>query len=291
MPADKTIRTRFAPTPSGFLHQGNAFNFILTWLLAKKQNGNILLRIDDMDSTRSRPEYIDDVFANLEWLELSWNEGPKNATEFNTHYSQKLCLEDYRQNLAKLSTDLYSCDCSRSQIKLQSGSLIYPGICRHKRLAYVKDKTSRKIIIQDDDLFSQTGDITLWRKDDLPAYQLVSVLEDEWQKINLVVRGMDLALSTKIQLYLAKKLSCQFFPHATIIHHPLLADQFGNKLSKSQGASDLRTLRLSAGHTEKRAEIFRNFCQFFQLPISQRADELLKLDDSIVSRLWRMDLE
>ena len=81
-----TIRTRFAPTPSGFLHWGNAFSFVLTWLYARKHGGEILLRIDDLDSLRKRPEHVQDVFRSLEWLELDFDLGPSGPDEFEAKY-------------------------------------------------------------------------------------------------------------------------------------------------------------------------------------------------------------
>ncbi|NJL14359.1 MAG: hypothetical protein HC913_16005 [Microscillaceae bacterium] len=76
------LRTRFAPTPSGFLHEGNAFSFVLTWLAARHFGGKIHLRIDDLDQTRCRPEYVEDIFRSLDWLGLDWDSGPQGVDDF-----------------------------------------------------------------------------------------------------------------------------------------------------------------------------------------------------------------
>ena len=95
-------RTRIAPTPSGYLHPGNAWSFLLTWLLARRDGGSIHLRIDDMDTARFRPEYIEDIFASLEWLGLDWDTGPRSLTEIQSTHSQHLRLERYRLQSRRL---------------------------------------------------------------------------------------------------------------------------------------------------------------------------------------------
>lgn len=272
------IRSRIAPTPSGHLHLGNAFNFILTWVLTKKQRGELLLRIDDMDSSRTRLDYIDDIFHCLEWLGIDWQLGPTSPSDFVTHHSQQLKTELYRQELNKLSQRiaLYPCDCSRKMIETHSMDGKYSGLCRLAKKEHLPLHTALRLWIDEEALHQQVGDIVIWRKDDLPAYQLVSVLEDEWNKINLIVRGEDLFESTMIQRYLANKLDCHFFPQATIFHHSLLKNDSGQKLSKSQGALDLREWR--GRKEEGRREAIRQFCHFFQLPIVDTLTELLDLD-------------
>ncbi|MEQ8535610.1 MAG: glutamate--tRNA ligase family protein, partial [Imperialibacter sp.] len=94
--------TRFAPTPSGFLHIGNIYSFLITWLLARKNNGQILLRIDDLDQERVRPEYVENIFRTLEWFGLDWDLGPSSVEQFEKEYSQLRRMEWYEAALQKL---------------------------------------------------------------------------------------------------------------------------------------------------------------------------------------------
>jgi glutamyl-tRNA synthetase len=96
------LRTRIAPTPSGFLHAGNAWSFLIAWLCARSRGGPVALRIDDLDAERFRPEYLEDVFASLEWLGLDWDEGPRDPGEFRARYGQRLRLGAYRKALEAL---------------------------------------------------------------------------------------------------------------------------------------------------------------------------------------------
>ncbi len=113
------LRTRLAPTPSGFLHVGNALNFLLTEALAKRAGGTILLRIDDLDAERVRPEYVQDIFDSLHWLDISWQEGPRNPAELADRWSQHLRLARYHTLLGQLRElgALYACDCTRQTVE------------------------------------------------------------------------------------------------------------------------------------------------------------------------------
>lgn len=276
--ADEAIRSRIAPTPSGFLHLGNLFNFILTWTVTRQHRGELTLRIDDMDSTRCRLEYIDDIFQLLEWFELDWDHGPKNTTDFLQNYSQRLRTELYRQQLQPLQEYSYGCDCSRTQIKEHSPLGIYFGHCRQLKKKSIPQQTALRLLVDQKDLFDQAGDFVIWRKDDLPAYQLVSVIEDQLAKTNLIIRGEDLMLSTRCQRYLAELLHFDNFLSCKIVHHPLMLDQAGKKLSKSQGSADLRSWRMGANPTEMKQKVIHLFCQFFHLPQVNTLQELQSLD-------------
>ena len=130
------LKTRLAPTPSGFLHIGNGASFVATWALARASEGQILLRIDDLDAERMRTEYVDDIFKTLDWLGLDWDEGPFSTDDFAKNWSQHLRLEAYEkalQNLQKTG-DLYVCNCSRKNIRERSTNGLYPNTCRQNRL-------------------------------------------------------------------------------------------------------------------------------------------------------------
>ena len=112
------MRTRIAPTPSGYLHAGNAVNFLLTAELARLHGGSLLLRIDDLDAERARPEYLDDIFHSLEWLGIAWHEGPRDAADFQRNWSQRTRIGRYQVLLDQLRRGghLYACTCSRKEL-------------------------------------------------------------------------------------------------------------------------------------------------------------------------------
>jgi glutamyl-tRNA synthetase len=120
------LRTRIAPTPSGFLHLGNALSFITTWLWARASKGQIALRIDDLDGPRTQEAFVDDIFEQLHWMGLDWDEGPFNRAELEKNHSQSLRLPRYREALSALlnTSDrrVFSCECSRSELAAQGAS-------------------------------------------------------------------------------------------------------------------------------------------------------------------------
>ena len=153
-----TLKTRLAPTPSGFLHIGNGAAFVATWALARACEGEIMLRIDDLDAERMRPEYIEDIFKTLDWLGLDWDEGPFSVGDFFKNWSQHLRLDVYEKALNDLAKTgcMYTCTCSRKDIRLNSTNGLYPNTCRNNRLVadneaikYEKN-TARRINIGDD---------------------------------------------------------------------------------------------------------------------------------------------
>jgi glutamyl-tRNA synthetase len=247
--------TRIAPTPSGFLHLGNAFNFLLTEKLAKKHGGKILLRIDDIDAERKRPEYIRDIFESLEWLEVEWQLGPRNPEEFESGWSQHLRIGKYNEALIRLweHHQLYACSCSRKQLQEKNDCR-----CREKKIPIDAPDTALKLhvpsgtIIQFDDehlgpqripLEDATGALVIRRRDGLPSYQLVSVVDDLHFGIDYIVRGADLLPSTAAQIFIARQLGAARFGELKFLHHVLLPDNHGQKLSKSEGAYSLKSMR------------------------------------------------
>lgn len=233
------VRSRLAPTPSGYLHLGNLLNFVITWCLTRKNSGTLLLRIDDLDALRARPEYVDEIFFTLDWLGFDWDAGPYSPDDFTKNYSQRLKTEEYRASLSLFPG--YACSCSRQTIA-QRTNAPYDGHCRNLNLPLIKDQTQWRVRESD-----PAHDIVLWRKEDLPSYQLVSLLEDLHFGSTLIVRGEDLKDSTEMQKRLATMLGSKGTPfmEATFIHHPLLLDSNGEKLSKSAGASSLKYMRES----------------------------------------------
>ncbi|WP_321493128.1 glutamate--tRNA ligase family protein [uncultured Desulfobacter sp.] len=252
--------SRIAPTPSGFLHIGNAVNFLVTWAIVRSRNGSLQLRIDDMDGIRFRPDVLEDIFTSLDWLGIDWDTGPTGPDDFYQNFSLNEKKEYYRdrlQELDKKEKNSFVCRCSRASIKKVSSNGLYPGICRNAGLLFkpgshvvrlrVDDNTSIQVNNQNIDLARELGDFILWRKDDQPSYHLASLLEDEQGGINFIVRGQDLLFSTAAQIYLARCFGFTSFPACRFIHHDLVLGKNGEKLSKSRGAYSLKDLRQSGG--------------------------------------------
>lgn len=259
----KKIQTRIAPTPSGFLHIGNGLSFLYTWLLVRKIGGKLQLRIDDIDNVRTRKEYVQDIFDSLAWVGLDWDLGPQDLQSFEKQYSQQHRISLYNQSLNRLKAKghLYACTCSRSQIKKRSGNGLYPNTCRPLELDLDALKTAWRLkapalpLTINDYLLSSPqislataiGDFVIRKKDKKPAYQLVSLVEDIEIGTNLIVRGEDLLTSTAAQCHIASLLGEEQFGQIAFIHHPLLLDDDGQKLSKSAGAPALKSIRAQGG--------------------------------------------
>jgi glutamyl-tRNA synthetase len=238
--------TRIAPTPSGYLHLGNAVNFALISLLASRWEAEVALRIDDMDSTRARPEFVDDIFATLDWLGISWSEGPQDRAEFERDYSMAGRTAYYRSQLELLRAaglQVFACSCSRADLAA-SGGLRCAGSCVSAGLEFETDRTALRLRIPDRtvvemgatamDLPAVHGDVVLWRRDGLPSYHLVSVIEDRDLGVTDIVRGSDLLESSALHAWLAPYLDAPNVAEANYVHHGLIADDDGHKLSKSR---------------------------------------------------------
>jgi glutamyl/glutaminyl-tRNA synthetase len=251
------VITRIAPTPSGYLHLGNCVNIQLIALLAERVQARIALRIDDADADRYRREYLDDIFRVLDRLGVDWQIGPRTADDFEAGFSQRDRREYYRSQLDTLRLETYACTCSRSMIKA-AGSRTCVGECRQRRLPLMAGRSALRVHVpagtvvevagSDIDLAAAMGDFVLWRRDDLPAYQLVSTIEDRDLGTSLIVRGADLMDSTAAQVFLARGLGADSVERAVVVHHDLITDDEGGKLSKSQldsGPLDLTDRRVA----------------------------------------------
>jgi len=247
------LRGRIAPTPSGYLHLGNALNFALTWLWVRKAGGSLRLRIDDSDTTRSKPEYISDIFETLNWMGLDWDEGPKTPDEQERQYSQAPRAMRYSEVIQQLTGTgkVYACECSRKDLLLRSCN------CREKNIELKRPDTALRIItplqpvivedvkngVREINLTEEMKDFVIRRRDGIPAYQVCSLTDDIDFGTTLILRGIDLLSSTAAQLYLASLLGDKTFPAISFYHHPLLHDIEGKKLSKSAGSLSLKTMR------------------------------------------------
>lgn len=238
--------TRIAPTPSGFLHEGNRRNFALTAQMAREHDLTLALRIDDIDAARYRAEYVYDIFAVLHEMDISWTVGPRDVEDFERHWAQRSRLDIYRtirDDLRGSALATYVCRCSRQAMASHRGGGC-PAGCWTRDLPLVAGESCLRARIGDNctvtvegvdlDLTGSMGDFVVWRRDDLPAYQLVSVVEDERLGTTHIVRGEDLLASSAAQILLAQALNYTAVPTAHFFHHPLVLDANGHKLSKSQ---------------------------------------------------------
>ena len=301
---NQKIISRIAPTPSGFLHAGNVYNFLLTYLFTRAFDGILHLRIDDYDLPRYRRQYVENIFRVLDMLGVDFDGGPGGVGEFEAEFSSKFRLGAYKNALKKLEQKgvCYACECSHS-MKNSFKNGIYTRVCADKNLKFKKNETAMRLstidgaqinvrqnLINFDALgcgfgggkpgdkkfnlnavenpkkcilnsansdglnltdeaafetekFAQTqsvnlaqnlGDFVVWKKDDTPAYNLASLVDDEILGVNLLVRGEDLLACSAAQKYMAQMLG-YVFENANFIHHGLLV-QSGKKLSKSSRA-------------------------------------------------------
>lgn len=250
------LRTRLAPTPSGYLHTGNALSFLLTAELAQRAGGRLRLRIDDLDGARVRPQYLENIFQTLHWLGIDWQDGPRDPTDFQQHFSQHLPArlaryEALLQALTAVPGAVYACTCSRAELAVTTPDGRYAGTCRARALPLntpgaawrLRVPVEAQVAWSDGRLGPQAvavaeavGDFVVRKKDGLPAYQVASVADDVADGTTLIVRGADLLPSTAAQLWLAQVAGAAYaaFGQTNFLHHPLVLDDTGRKMSKSQ---------------------------------------------------------
>jgi glutamyl-tRNA synthetase len=236
----KGSRLRMAPTPSGFLHAGNAFNFILNWLAARGGGGgmtsfsaSLFLRIDDLDADRKRPDYVQDVFDTLQWLQLDFDQDPVFQSD-----PQRMILYETILSRLRERNLLYACRKSRRELEPFGGQ--YPEAFRKQGLALDQPDVAWRIITP---ASFPMPDFVVRRRDGIPAYQIASLADDLEMGITHLIRGADLETSTRAQQYLAQCLGEKSFEKIRFLHHPLLTGPDGLKLSKSAGSSSLKALR------------------------------------------------
>lgn len=266
-----TIIGRFAPSPSGRMHLGNAFSCLLAWLSARSAGGEIVLRQEDLDPARCRRAYADQLEEDLLWLGLDWDRGGSAGGDA---YYQSNRREIYAAYLERLEAQglLYPCFCSRGELHAPSaphasdGTLLYSGACRNLTPAQQAERAklrkpalrirvpNREIAFTDglqgeyrENLARDCGDFILRRSDGVHAYQLAVVVDDALMGVNQVVRGRDLLSSTPRQLWLQELLG---LPHPSYCHVPLLLSGDGRRLSKRDRDLDLGAIRASGASPE-----------------------------------------
>lgn len=257
---------RFAPSPTGRMHMGNLFTALLGWLSVRSRGGRYVLRIEDLDPQRSRPEYARLIEEDLRWLGLDWDEGGLAGSGPNGPYSQSLRKDFYMGALERLCAAgwVYPCRCTRAELHAteaphaSDGRVIYAGTCRPAGgppfpAPAVEGQTLRlwvpEVAVDFDDavfghrsinLAREWGDMVLRRADGAFAYQLAVVVDDALMGVTEVVRGADLLPSSAPQIYLHRLLEQ---PRPAFAHVPLLCNHRGIRLSKRDSALSMETLR------------------------------------------------
>lgn len=262
-----TLVTRFAPSPTGRLHLGHALSAMIGWRRARDGGGRFLVRIEDIDAMRCRPDYERAIYEDLAWLGLDWEHPVRRQSEH---------MSDYAAALGRLEQGglIYPCFCTRKAIEAEIAAAdaapqgpdgpLYPGTCRaltpdarHQRIAEGRpyairldsqaaaarvgalawEEESAGAVAADPMAF---GDIVLARKETPTSYHLAVTVDDALQGVTLVTRGRDLFAATAIHRTLQQLLD---LPTPRYAHHRLLTDAMGRRLAKRDGAESLAALR------------------------------------------------
>jgi glutamyl/glutaminyl-tRNA synthetase len=263
--------TRFAPTPSGFLHIGNIYSFITTHHLAKKYGAKVLLRIDDLDRERYKLRFAQDIFDTLNFLEIPYDQGPKDISDFEQNHSQIHRLPLYNSSMDELKNKkvLFACDCSRKKIEKLNPKGYYTGFCLRRNLPFdqaeitwrIKAKMHIDVPFTELNLGMVNGklpgiltDFVVRKKDGMPSYLLTSLVDDLHYGVDLIVRGKDLWGSSIAQVFLSKFLPENTFAENTFHHHQLIHGNNNQKLSKSSDVTSIQLLRKTG---KKKEDIYQ----------------------------------
>ena len=265
---NKRIVTRFAPSPTGLLHLGHAYSAKLSHDFARERGGRFLLRMEDIDQTRCKPEYVDQIIDDLRWLGLTWDGQVRRQSE---HF------DDYRRALDHLEREglLYPCFCSRKEIQEEIArsahaphgpeGFHYPGTCRElsaeergqkiaagdsfalrldmqQALSRLAAPLSWHDLIKGKQVATPEilGDVVLARKDTPASYHLSVVVDDADQGVSHVIRGEDLFYATHLHRLLQHLLN---LPVPDYLHHPLIVDENGKRFSKRNQSVTLKHFR------------------------------------------------
>lgn len=276
------VVTRFAPSPTGLLHLGHAYAALFAWRAARRAGGRFLLRIEDIDGSRSRPEFVAAISGDLAWLGLDWDGEIRRQSEH---------IDDYRRELDRLRADalVYPCFCTRAAIAAEiaraaaaphgSEGPRYPGTCRGlpeaERRARIaagesyafrldvtraaarvgaldwEDAEAGRMVADP----SSHGDVVLARKDAPTSYHLAVTVDDALQGVTLVTRGKDLFAATHVHRLLQALLD---LPTPRYWHHRLMTDADGQRFAKRDRALTIRALR-EAGRTPAEVRALAGF--------------------------------
>lgn len=265
-PTSGNVKGRFAPSPSGRMHMGNVYAALMSWLSAKSKGGTWLLRIEDLDPQRSKPQFARLIEDDLHWLGLDWDEGGLDDMGPAGPYSQSRRSDIYERYLNTLRDKglLYKCRCTRADILAtqapheSDGRVAYKGVCRPVQSppftyrpdapgatrVYVPDLTVSFNDLtygpQSVNLQRHCGDFIVRRADGAWAYQLAVVIDDALMGVTEVVRGSDLLLSAAQQIYLYQLLG---LPQPQFSHLPLICNADGQRLSKRDHSQSMEYMR------------------------------------------------
>lgn len=261
---------RLAPSPTGLLHLGHARTFLVAWWRARSLGGRLLMRLEDLDGPRAKPEMSEAALRDLAWLGLDWD-GPDYVQSAGLAEISAAAADLERRGLA------YACVCSRADVRsAQSAPQLgdseprYPGTCRGRfaSVAAAQSETGKdaglrlcvpdgEVIVKDEllgergfDVQAEVGDFLIAKRDLAPAYQLAVVVDDARQGVTEVVRGEDLFSSAARQNLLQQALG---LPAVRYVHVPLVLDESGRRLAKR--SDDLSLQELRAGGTDPRAVV------------------------------------
>ena len=260
----RAYRGRIAPSPTGFLHLGHASTFWQAFERARGHVGVLIFRNEDLDAQRCRSEFVQAMVEDLRWYGIEWQEGPDVGGAFGPYTQSErraLYLDAWRRLLA--GGWIYPCSCSRRELAQAASAPhddndepVYPGTCRNRRLAATSpagvnwrfrvpdgervEFVDRRVGLQTFEAGRDFGDFAVWRRDDVPAYQLAVVVDDAAMQVSEVVRGEDLLRSTARQILLQRALELL---SPDYYHCQLLEDDSGVRLAKRHDALSLRTLR------------------------------------------------
>lgn len=311
----KPVVGRLAPSPTGALHLGHARTFLIAWLAARSGGGRIVLRIEDLDGTRSRPWAVDQAIADLRWLGLNWDEGPDVGGP-NGPYLQSQRTGVYQEALETLqrAEQVYPCTCTRADIERAASAPhageagpAYPGTCSARSardaLAIGDRPHCWRFRVPDrpvdwDDRFlgrvslrpHREGDFVVARSNGAFAYQLAVVVDDRAMRVNQVVRGDDLVPSTPRQLLLSEALG---WPVPEFAHVPLVVDREGQRLAKRDESIKIGAVRESGGAPRWLVGILARSCGWSDsVEPSWPADWLDRFDLARVPRTaWPLPVE
>ena len=278
---DRTV-TRFAPSPTGYLHIGHAYSALFAWQAAQKVGGRFILRLEDIDGVRCKPDFEAAIYEDLAWLGLAWETPVRRQSDH---------MADYAAALAELDKKalIYPCFCTRADIRAEIGRMggaphgalgpLYPGTCRQlsedQRAAHLKAGREHAIRLRMEEAVEEVGplswadlelgpvridprrhgDVVLARKDVPTSYHLAVTVDDALQGITLVTRGQDLVDFTDIHRVLQALLGLEVPQYH---HHRLLTDATGRRYAKRDRSLTIRALR-TAGATPEEVRAMAGF--------------------------------
>ena len=286
--SERPLIGRLAPSPTGKQHLGNARTFLIAWLSCRSRGGEVLLRVEDIDSPRVKPEATQQIFDDLRWLGLTWDGTP----ELQTH--RLPIYEAYLRRLQEREL-VYPCTCTRSDIlaaasapHLEHEGPAYPGTCAGRNVSDARSldrpyawrfRVSESSTFEDGflgetfiDLEKVGGDFVVWKSANAPAYQLAVVVDDALQGVTEVVRGDDLVPSTPRQLLLYRAFGWEA---PRFVHVPLVVGPDGGRLAKRHGDARLSAFRDRGMASETLLGWLAWSCGWLKEPTPVSAEELI----------------